>query len=509
MPQYQDDIFISYRHLDNQSGWIDNFHERLRIRLTEFLGRPVRIWRDKKKLLGEYFADEIQDRIEGASVLISIVSPGYFDSGSEWCMKELVTFCRCADHNRGVRIGNKSRVVKVVKTPVSRKKYPEELKGSNDFQFYDLDPDNDWPLFFSEEPSGPLYQKYLSKLDDVALYVQRLLEEMDANALAEIVRPTPAPPDASKTVYLAETTSDLNDERDRIMRELRDRDYRVLPDEDLPRETPDYQDMVRKNLSEACLSVHLIGAKYGLIPDGEEYKSIVVLQNELAAERSADPSFTRLIWIPEGLQPKGERHQEFIKYLQTEPAAQKGAELLSRPFEALKTRIIEKLTNPKPPQPGPFDDHQLTSIYVVFDKLDFSDCRDKIRAVQKYLFDKGYEVILSAPESDDQSLSHYNKDKLIECDAALIYYGLANEFWLYSKLGEFKKAIGWGRAKPMLCKAIYRAEPETEHKQNLMTREAKLLEPPSYNSFSPQSLDTFIDLIENARIRFDRTGSEA
>jgi hypothetical protein len=499
------DIFISYRHLDNQSGWIDNFHDHLRIRLSEFLGHEVKIWRDTKKLQGEYFADEIRDNIKEAKVFISIMSPGYIDPSSDWCLRELQEFSRLAN-----RIGNKPRIIKVVKTPVPREKYPQAIQGSNDFMFYDLDPDNDKPLFFSQVSTGPLYQKYLSKVDDVALYIKDLFAEMDNSRKAE----KEPPPDQTtgKAVYLAETTSDLSDERDRILRELNARGYRVLPDAELPREMPEFQDVVREHLSMACLSVHLIGAKYGFIPEGEEEKSIVVLQNELAAERSADPGFTRLIWIPEALQPQGVRHQKFIQYLQTDPEAQKGAELLLRPFEALKTRMIEKLTVPKPPPPPPPPPDgvdSFTRIYVVIDKLDFEDCREKIRTVQKYLFDKGYEVRLSAPDSNDQQVFQYHKDNLIECDAMLIYYGLANEFWLYSKLGELKKATGWGRAKPMLCKAIYLAEPETEHKQNLMTRDAKLLDPPSYNELSSKPLDMFISLIENAKITFAKTGSEA
>lgn len=516
------DIFISYRHLDNETRWVDNFHERLRVRLGEFLGRKPEIWRDTKELDGQYFADEIKDRLKDARVLVSIMSPGYINPSSDWCLRELRDFFSLAKFNGGVRIGNKPRIVKVVKIPIPRDKYPPELQGSNDFMFYDIDPDNDRPIFFSQEPTDPLHHKYLSKVDDVALYIKGLLEEMDKHPHEGVGKPSDQAPkkpvypaespakEAQKTVYLAETTSDLSDERDRIMRELRDRGYQVLPDAELPLEMPDFQDVVRRHLSLACLSVHLIGAKYGLIPEGEEDdKSIVVLQNELAAERSADPDFTRLIWMPEGLQPKGERHQKFIQYLQTDPEAQKGAELLLRPFESLKSRIIEKLTVPKPPAPVPFADDQFTRIYVVFDKLDYEGCREKIRTIQKYLFERGYEVRLSAPDSNDQQTFQYHKDNLLECDATLIYYGLANEFWFYSKLGEFKKAMGWGRAKPMLCKAIYRAGPETEHKQNLMTREANLLEPPSYNELSAKPLDMFIDLIENAKITFAKTGSEA
>lgn len=205
-----DEIFISYRHLDNETAWVDNFHERLRVRLGEFLGRKPKIWRDTKKLDGQYFADEIKDRIKEARVFISILSPGYIDPSSDWCLRELRDFFSLAKFNGGVRIGNKPRIVKVVKTPVPREKYPQEFQGSNDFMFYDLDPDNDKPLFFSQDSTGPLYHKYLAKVDDVALYVQGLLATVPA-----------PPPAAKKTVYLAETTSDLNDERDRIMRELR------------------------------------------------------------------------------------------------------------------------------------------------------------------------------------------------------------------------------------------------------------------------------------------------
>ncbi|HEX6731702.1 MAG TPA: hypothetical protein VF074_16875, partial [Pyrinomonadaceae bacterium] len=47
-------LFISYAHIDNRSfsggdrGWIDLLHERLEIRLAQLLGKPPKIWRDRK-----------------------------------------------------------------------------------------------------------------------------------------------------------------------------------------------------------------------------------------------------------------------------------------------------------------------------------------------------------------------------------------------------------------------------------------------------------------------------
>ena len=46
---YKYDVFISYARLDNQTGWVDEFHEELGKLLSSVLGRPAKIWRDKKK----------------------------------------------------------------------------------------------------------------------------------------------------------------------------------------------------------------------------------------------------------------------------------------------------------------------------------------------------------------------------------------------------------------------------------------------------------------------------
>ena len=39
------------------------------------------------------------------------------------------------------------------------------------------------------------------------------------------------------------------------------------------------------------MSVHLVGTGYGLVPEGSGQKSVVVLQNELAANRCKDGAF--------------------------------------------------------------------------------------------------------------------------------------------------------------------------------------------------------------------------
>jgi hypothetical protein len=54
IPKYEDEVFISYAHIDNQpldeglKGWVETLHERLQIRLGQLTGEPVKIWRDRK-----------------------------------------------------------------------------------------------------------------------------------------------------------------------------------------------------------------------------------------------------------------------------------------------------------------------------------------------------------------------------------------------------------------------------------------------------------------------------
>jgi hypothetical protein len=499
------DIFISYRHLDNaapakgEQGWIDDFHKRLEIRLGVELGREPLIWRDPEIQGGEFFADVISERVEKTKVLISVLSPGYIDPTSSWCLKELSEFCRLAEKNIGVRIGDKSRCVKVVKTFLPREEHPTELQGLLGYEFFEEDQRTGRPREFSYAPGGHQHQSYLDKIDDLAWYLRKLLELIEERQPAA---PIPTTPPIERTVYLAETTSDRAGDRDKIMRELRDRNYYVLPDKELPETASAYRESVRENLKRARLAIHLIGETYGKILDGEEEKSVVYMQNELAAERSDARDFERIIWMPLGLTPAGERQRRFVNYLKTDGEAQKGAELLERSFEELKNRFIEKLTAPKPSVKLPTPPDDLIYIYLICDKLDF----DAVAPVKDYLFDRGYEVILAARDGDETQVLQYHKDNLLECDATLIYYGSANEFWLRSKLWDLKKVAGWGRAKPMFCKAIYLSAPETEHKRRLRTWEAKLL-PSGFGGLSEAAIEQFIAEVESAKTERAQTGS--
>ena len=228
---FENNIFISYARIDNEpliekeQGWISIFHRDIEIRVAQLLGKKPDIWRDDRKLQGnDFFSDMLLDKLQGVAVLVCVLSPSYVES--DWCMRELREFWKASDKKGAVRIAGKARVFKVVKTDIPLARHPSELKELLGYDFFTVDPE-DGKAHELNKASGPEEQKqYWAKLDDLAHDIGQLLEKMGG---------TPGMESFQKgTIYLAETSSDLKQERDAIKRDLLRHGYTVLPDRSLP-----------------------------------------------------------------------------------------------------------------------------------------------------------------------------------------------------------------------------------------------------------------------------------
>ncbi len=196
LPNYEDDIFISYAHNDNQAllegqrGWIDNFHQALEKRLQVHLGAKAKIWRDPRLQGNDYFADALVEQIPRVAILVSVLSPSYINS--EWCRREMELFCRVASETGGVRLGNRARIFKVEKINVPLGKHPAELQGMTGYAFYYIDEKANRARELSPE-SGPHAIEYWQKIDDVAQDLTSLLEEMKRRSVGTDATPTNQP----------------------------------------------------------------------------------------------------------------------------------------------------------------------------------------------------------------------------------------------------------------------------------------------------------------------------
>ncbi len=493
MVLYESDLLISYARLDDQPllegqpGWVASLHRMLEIRVAQLLGEKPRIWRDPKLQGNDYFADTIlAEQIPKVAALITVVSPRYLLS--EWCHKELEEFCRSSERAGGVRVGDKARIFKVVKTPVPLERHPAELQPLLGYDFFVTDPMTGRSRELYQAFGPELERQFLARLDDLAHDVCGLLETL-RNGTAATNGGAPR-----GTVYLAETSFDLRQEREAIQRDLVRSGYEVLPDRALPLLASGVEAFVREQLARSTLSIHLFGRSYGVVPDGAT-RSMSALQHDLAVRQSESTGLPRVLWLPPGLgEIEDEREKALIHHLRTAPEVHTGAELLEVSLEDLKSWIHRRLApveEPKPKSQATASGGDITRVYLICDQPDL----ESIRPLEDLLFERGLEVVLPLFDEDEAQARQDHEESLCTCDAVLLYYGEAGEAWLRRKLREIQRSAGLGRERPLLAKAIYVGGPPSPQKERFRTLEALVLREPG-GGFASAPLDAFLAEIE-------------
>jgi hypothetical protein len=469
---FQADIFISYKHSDNQSGWISDFHRRLQVRLTELLGQETAIWRDQKLGGADDFSDEIHQRLRNTALFVPIVTPGYMVS--EWCQKELAAFQSASRSNGGLRVGNKARVVKAVKTPMDNDQHRQFLAELLGYEFYERRADSS--DFHEFHPDMPVFQ---DRLDSMAQEISRILRAMRSQKKQE-ERPQVA-------VYVAETTSDLKGQREKMVDELAGRGYHVLPETELPDDDEGCAIACKEAMQQASLAIHLLGPKY---------KTAVSLQYQAASERV----IPRVVWLSTEAKSPTDSQAKFLEKLMAE--SHSTVEFLeNRTMEELKEVVLDKLKT-RPADPAAADTGEnLVRIYLMCDRDDHPLlCSEPNTALQlrDYLFDQeGFEVKLPATShTTAPEVRKDNREKLMQCDAVLLYWGHASEVWVDEKLRELTQAVGWRRSR-FAAKAIFATDPSNAVKQGFKTREATLIH--HFQPFTSSALDNFLAPLREKR----------
>jgi len=490
---FEADAFISYAHLDNvelvegHKGWVANLHRALEVRVGQLLGKPPHIWRDPKLQGNDFFAEALVERLRRVAALISVVSPRYVKS--EWTRRELTEFWRAAEGQGGVRFHEKARIFKVLKTPVPSEMHPPELKALLGYEFFKVDPDTG-RVRELDEVFGPEAQRdFWMRLDDLAHDVCCLLEMLEAREGAT----GPANAVEKGTIYLAETTSDLREQREAIKRDLLQHGYSVLPVLSLSPIASELKAAIRADLAQCKMSIHIVGKSYSLVPEGG-VESLVEIQNALAIELGEQGAFSRLVWIPPGLEVEDERQQKVIEKLRMDPRIQKGADLLETSLEDLRTVYHERLKEAQlpakePSSPAPAGGKHL-QLYFIYDRQDAA----AIRPWTDFLFEQGFEVIPPVFEGDEAEIREEHEENLRSCDGALILYGEACECWLRRKLRELQKSAGYGRTKPKPAVAVCLIPPKNAEKESFRTHEALVI--PQMDGFSPDPLWPFVSRLK-------------
>lgn len=468
------DVFISYAHLDNnpltenQQGWVTRFHKSLDAMLSMRLGRKAAIWRDQKLQGSDTFSDEIVGQFSRAALLLSVLTPRYVES--EWCTREAREFCSLAEKGLGVRVENKCRLIKVIKTPVTTEEpLPSIMQQILGYRFYTL-ADDEVPMELDPIYGEDLAQEYCRQMGKLAWELAQMLKLLEAQAPHG--EKHASEPDTSKpTVYLAECSFDRREVREALELELRHHGYDVLPDLPLPKTETEYVAEVQKLLARCELSVHLVGAGYGAVPDGPGEKSEVILQNELAIQNAKSGKLRRIIWLPEGTCSRHEMQQQFITALHRDAEAQFGADLITSDLESLKAAVHAALKKKaEPPAPcveSAADGPCPRSVYVI---CDARDRKDSI-PLRKFLKGRGFDVTIPVFEGDAAARRQQHEETLSHCDAIVLFYGAGDEAWKRAVENDLRKSRGYREKKPLPVTYTYLAAPVTTEKEELIELE--------------------------------------
>jgi len=112
VPGYEYDIFISYRHNDNRSGWVTEFVAALQEELAATIKEPVYVYFDTNPLDGLLETHNVDKSLEGklkCLIFIPIVSQTYCDSKSFAWQYEFTAFNKLAKEDqfgRDIRLGS-------------------------------------------------------------------------------------------------------------------------------------------------------------------------------------------------------------------------------------------------------------------------------------------------------------------------------------------------------------------------------------------------------------------
>lgn len=470
---YEQDAFISYAHIDNepisagQKGWVTQFHATLQTMLSQRLGERARIWRDDKLAGHDIFSDEIVKQFTKTAVLVSILSPRYLRS--EWCTRELREFCAAAE--RGGRLGatNKSRVFKVVKTPVDPAALlPDAMQATLGYEFFEED--NGAPRELDPAFGDEARQEFLSRISRLAWSLAQSLQQLRALDPASGADPTnpavgntaPFTAPARPAVYLAHCGRDLNEVREQLATELRMHGHEVLPTQPLPQSEELLVPELDALLARCAVSVHLVGRSVGPVPDGPSGRSLAMLQNDRAAQRCEDSTLKRIIWLPEGVSGERAEQQAFIDALQRDATLQRGADLLRGDVEALKSTLHRALKPADPPKAAPWAAGQ-RRVHVLMCETD----RTASVPLLKRLRAQGLQVSIPVFLGDAAALRKANAELMVDCDGLILFYGAGDEVWKFHQQSELRKQAALRGNAPGRTEWVWLAPPLSADKELL------------------------------------------
>jgi hypothetical protein len=284
VPHHQHDIFVSYAHVDNQippgvnEGWVTTLIKSLKIELGRKLGSTdiFSLWMDSELRGNSAATPETLEHLKNSATLVLILSPGYL--ASSWCHLELNTFLDQVDIHSGC--------VFVVEHDDIEERLPQlsDLRG---YRFWRRDETGKTRTLAKPQPDPKEEREYYNLVEDLGRELVDKLKQLKNSARAPSAASQHRTPTVAlkprTTIFLAEVTDDLQEQRNQVKRYLEQYNLQIVPDTlyffSGDNANEQLRQAIETDLQEATLFVQLLSHSKPFRPPG---MSTPQLQHESA-----------------------------------------------------------------------------------------------------------------------------------------------------------------------------------------------------------------------------------
>ncbi len=402
-------IVIQYSATDDlprrdNDGWVTSFQKALQLRLNQLSHQPPQVCNEVEES-GETEKDPVD-------VTLSIYSPN-----------------RPPSHDAMI---HSRRVFRVFKSFIDHQIHKTALESFCGYLFYRLDVDTGAISPLEPDSSKEFSACYWSRLDDLAHDLMETLSDGESGAI---------PASEPMTIFVAHASEDLSEERNTVIRELKQYGHRVVPEHMPILDEAAFQGEVESLMARSNLSVHLVGRRYGEPPQGSK-RSMMELELLLASQQCRVNALNSLIWIRPDLVLEDMRQRRFL-----DQAWDASAHGCADIYQGSLVEFMEILFRRLQDEAGVQRNENLAQgpdLLVVGHPFHGDDCRSVAEVLGE--LDSELQVALSFGEDEDSLQFH--QASLVSSEAVLFLLPQGAESWLDVHLLELRKAVGYGRQRP-------------------------------------------------------------
>jgi len=461
---YENDVFVSYAHLDNlgEPAWVSTLVEKLDTEVRQRLGtKDFKIWFDADINGNQPLTSQLVEAVRRSATLLVVMSPSYL--ASQWCARERNAFLGFV---RDCVTAGRIFIVNCRETDRDGRRTAPEFGDLLGFKFWTEDPEAR-----AVRPLGAPDTKeraYLASILNLSDRLAQTLRGIRANAGQ---RERENPEGSARGVFVARSTDDLEGREDELRGYLTQAGLGILPEVWYPETTEsEFRTAMEADLQRSAAFVQLLGKLPGRKADFAGGRRYAALQNEIARS-SGKPMF---LWRDVADDPASVADAAHRALLEEARACG---------FSEFERAVVDA-ANRKPVisrSPSPH-----VTVFVNADRNDLTVAKQLAELLAK----QGVECFWPLLEGPPEQVRRDLEENLTSCDGLVLIYGTSEASWVRNQLRQGRKILSQ-RERDLAALAIYLGPPP--QKPELAIAMPEIITLDGRVGLSPESLLPFVE----------------